>query len=728
MRFRLPCLLVLAVLIGACFLGFRTHRNLAPAFPRTCAVAQGTFPRNGEYVGEPLAYGDAVRHWGSWAASDEHRGTLRFGPFRAPAELRFAVTGYPEVPGNEIYLERQDTHERFPIPVRNLHETWMVVDVSPPAPWLGQPVTLVAVDGSSAIAGWLGISEPLRQGLGEGNAALFLSLTCWLLNGALLGILWVAALRIVRRGRIVPPQWAPLVAAGAVAAAGYMVFWLFFAAPAVGKLGSVTLLAVGAILAARRSGASTEDDSKCEGRPVVVLLLAVGFFYLALLHLFPSSREFYDLAANRLREGMPGDNTLPHNVAAGMYVGADLRPEGAEWLTSDRPPLQSGWQLLTLPVSKTLGLDDRTSTGTSAVWLQLLWIPAAYGLLRTLGLSARRASGWIVLMALSGFFAQNTLFTWPKLSAAAFGSGAFALWFLCGPPTRTMYATGAALAGLAWLSHGGIAFSFLALLPWALWQLRPRRPQPVPWRAAWSGWLLAAAVFATFALPWLAFQKLYNPPGDRLIKMHLAGHNEKDPRGAWTVIREAYHNRPTAEIIRAKLANFEFQTLGDWPGILDFKATTAAKRRNNEFFSTGRALTWWIAGAVALPLALLWPATRRTLSAVRWQHAALAAWLALTVVIWCLLMFEQYSASIHQGSYAVMLVAFVLLSAWLDALGGWTLLVVAGLQTATFATTWGCSNPTIHGTPAGWPYLAAACVGLGVLLVRSLKRGPDHRR
>lgn len=702
-----------ALLITATYL----TRQLRPAESIVAAKSEGPFLENGQFPGKPIAHAPGVRLWGSWAGNDDNRGSLTLGPFDARQIVTLAFTGYPRKPGNTLELRLAGTNEsiRFVAPF-DMGERWTVFDINVPPAWVGKPVTLHAVDNTTGHSGWFGISEPLLGGSASGIGALLHSLAGWTTSGVLLGLLYWAAARELAQRRIVQEHWLPLVAAAVVASCGYLAFWAFFAGPVLGRLFSGALLVTAAYLALRRR---PEIRAGRDFATAATMLVAVGFFYLTLLHLYPSSREFYNLAANRFREDLPGDNTLPHNSAMSLYKGDMLRSEGADWLSSDRPPLQSGWQLLTIPVTDALGLDETTTTGTSAVWLQSLWVPAVFGLFRTLGLPLSRAVAWTVLLSINGFFLTNTIFTWPKLSAAAFGCGAFAIWFLRGrhpdsspdPSRRREVMMGAALAGLAWLSHGGIAFSFLALLPWIAWRLL---------RGDLRSWACGAAVFLAFALPWFAYQKFYDPPGDRLIKMHLAGQGELTSDSPLVSIRKAYQAKSGREIAAAKLANFEMQTLGRWRGLVEFDRARAPNRRNDEFFSAGRALGWWIAGAMLLPMALGFRGSRQRLAVQPAAQASLLGWTLLTVVIWCLLMFDPYTAMLHQGSYAMMLAAFVLLSIWLEATHRWLIFPVAALQLAGFVATWAGSNATVHGTPTGWPFLLAATVLLASLFFRAV--------
>jgi hypothetical protein len=707
-------------------------RRVTPASPGVSVAAEGSFTPGGQYPGEPFAHAIGVRSWGSWSGSDENQGELTIGPFPAPRLLRFGAGGYPTNAGISLHVERTDSSERIPVTTHDVGERWRIVEVSLPKAWEGRSVRLRAVDASRILGGWIAVSEPIRGGRGDGNAALIETLAGASINALLLGVMFFAALRfVVARGGLAS-YWAPLAAAAIVALAGYAVFWAYFANALLGVIFSWALIAVTAAWlwlggrtgppgAARtpsaRDGGPAFDEASyrstaADVSTVLKVMLGIGALYLGLLHLFPTQHDFYTLAANRYREALPSDNVLSHGTAERLFASESLKNPDDEWLASDRPPLQAGWQLLTWPASKLLGLDRRTTSATSAFWFQLLWIAAAYGLLRTLQVERLRAAGWIAAMALSGFFLQNTTFTWPKLSSAAFACGAFALFALRTPPdARRTHAIWAALfAALAWLSHGGVAFSFLALMPLVLWRLIRRDCR---------GWAAAAVVVLLLTLPWLAFQKLYDPPGNRLLKWHLAGAQEKDARGTWETIRASYARTGWPEVWANKASNFHSQVLGDWRELIDLSPRTALDRRTHEFFHTARALAWW-------PLAaLLAIATTRR----RWLDGSrdllvLGGWLALTITIWCLLMFGRYQASIHHGSYAMMVGLFVVCAVILERTLPAMLPIVAGLQAVTLATTWALGNATIGGPPVGLGFVIVTALVLGYVILRGVAAQP----
>ncbi len=699
-------LAVCAILHVACL---RT-RHLTPAHSAVVIAAAGSFQPDGWYPGEPFAGAKGVRAWGSWSGADENMGTLAIGPFPAPRILRFGLSGYPTNPGNRLEVELVGTPERRVVEHEPVGERWRVVDFELPAQWAGQPIRLLATDSARGLGGWLAVSEPIRGGRGDGNNGLLESFAAWSINGLLLALLFSTGARWLLAQELLPPCWIPLGAGAWVAIAGYVAFWAYFANALLGTVFSWTVLAVALVLTLtdRRPPASPAGSAAtAEITTVVRLCFIIGGFYLALLHLFPSSHDYYTLAANRFRDSLPGDNTIPHAFAERLFGSAPVKNLADEWLSSDRPPLQSGWQLLTWPASKALGLDRRSASGTSAVWFQLLWVAAAYGLLRTFRLSPARAAGWVAVLALGGFFLQNTTYTWPKLSAGAFACGAFAALVLPGPGTRPRVnaAWAALFGGLAWLSHGGVAFSFLALLPWIGWRVA---------RGEWRAWRPAVVLFAGLVLPWFAYQRFYDPPANRLLKWHLGGQADLDPRGTWETIRANYQKAGWHEAWANKAANFHGQIFGDWRRLVDVSAETRVGRRDHEFFHTLRALTWWPVLAV-LAVVL----TRRSrINEVR-DLATLGGWLLLTIVIWCLLMFGAYQAAIHQGSYAMMIGLFVFFSVLLERTGRGWLVAVAGLQAITLGTTWAVANPAIHGPATGLPVVIVATAGLAWFVYRA---------
>jgi hypothetical protein len=690
--------LAAAVLLVVLGVGWAKYERRAQPLVHDIPVKSGGgFEADGDYPSEPFAGGSHVRHWASWCGSDENTGMIAIGPFAAPRVLRFWICGYPMHDGMEVYAERADTHDRRPLEIQSYAgKRWKIIALKIPGDWFGRPILLVAHDGGKHRDDWVGISEPIEGGA---NVQLADALAAFSTNALLLGLLWFAAVRRLTLQPNLPAIWIPLLAAAGVALLGYLAFWAYFAGPVVGKIFSAGLVGLAGIDFVRRR--DRNDGFGHEALAASKLLVLVGLFYVALLNFFPSNLDYYPLANDRWLK-LYYDNFLPHAVGSGLFNGQSLHwpPEG--WQVSDRPPLQSGWMLLTWVFGPMLGLDEQAAGGTSGLLFQLIWVFGLYGLLRSLGLPRRRAGAWTALASLCGFFILNSVFTWPKLAAGAFGCGVFGLWIVPkrGLLTSAGIVLGGGLAALALLSHAGVAFSFLAIVPWAAYRA---------W-TNWKPWAKAFLLFLLIMLPWLAFQKFYDPPGNRLLKLHLAGQAEVDPRGTWQTIRDSYAKLTWKQVMAVRESNFRQQIPWDWTWLYDFSPERVQGRRLGEYYLTLRAINWWIFGFLALPIALA-----RWRGKFDWKpQLDLFVGCVVTMVIWCSMLYYPKMAVVHQGSYALPITLFALLTVWFELVSQWIILAVLLLQSESFLTTWAVAGEQVSG-PANGVALALAVLALVAL-------------
>ena len=170
-----------------------------------------------------------------------------------------------------------------------------------------------------------------------------------------------------------------------------------------------------------------------------------------------------------------------------------------------------------------------------------------------------------------------------------------------------------------------------------------------------------------------------------------------------------------------KRQNLALQLGGNWRSLFSFSAEGASVRRESEFFYAARALTWWL---VAIPAVVAAVVRRRVDPSAARAHGSLLAWIGLTGLTWCGLMFVGGHAVIHQGSYAMMLALFVLFSAWLEHTGRWLLPAVAVLQAATLATTYALANVPVHGAPVGLPVVLLTALLLASAILTGFRADP----
>ncbi len=226
--------------------------------------------------------------------------------------------------------------------------------------------------------------------------------------------------------------------------------------------------------------------------------------------------------------------------------GHVTRPLLADWLSSDRPPLQTGLYLS----QRRYFVHELPYTVVSIV-VQSLWILSLWLLLKAYGIR-RRAAGLILLVCvLNGFVFLNNFYTWPKLLAASYVLGFAALllpsqfYLLC--RNRWPFAALAgAMFALGMLSHGGSMFGIAGVVLACVFLRRT-----VDFK------LFSVVLGSTVLLylPWTLYQRFYEPPGDRLLKYHLAGVEEINPHSFGQVAAEAYGKLTVHDWISGRFDN-----------------------------------------------------------------------------------------------------------------------------------------------------------------------------
>jgi hypothetical protein len=237
---------------------------------------------------------------------------------------------------------------------------------------------------------------------------------------------------------------------------------------------------------------------------------------------------------------------------------------------------------------------------------------------------------------------------------------------------------------------------------------------------------VAAAVFVSAMVPWMFYQSRDDPPGDRLVRAHLAGGSPtwQEGRSLWRNLADAYGAISPGQVAANKLANLRVlftaatdqygwpphQTPAEWP------ADASGYRRCeflSLFWSLGLLNLGWLVAVVAMrrPALRLDPTLGFAVPAL-----GLAA-----VLVWVVLMFGPGGTVVHQGSYATSLLLMAALAAWLTALPPRLAYVLLALQGAAFAAVWVLTSPANgYGPPnvfmapvAVLFFVALAAVALG---------------
>jgi hypothetical protein len=482
-----------------------------------------------------------------------------------------------------------------------------------------------------------------------------------LLELALLALPLVAATMFAGSLGLRSPVLLVAVALAASGAAAMLVFWGYYLTPEVGK--TLTFLieigSAAAALALRRNPGARAPLREL-ATPFALWVLASFFVsYLGFLHSSTGEPAIY--ASHRFGGTMPDDNVLPAVFADWFYVHGHHGPPPpfGEWLSSDRPPLQTGYILAVRPFGWDAGGFHYQELGVA---LQMLWVPGAWALLRAANLGPRLRALAIVAAMISDVAIVHGFYVWPKLIAAGFLLAALAMtlspeWKRWGRDPRAG-ALFAALCALGMLSHGSSAFLIVPLVVFAFWRALP------DWR--WIGAALAAALL--LYLPWTAYQHYADPPGNRLVKWQLGGNDAINDDGTLSTIVDGYREEGLGGAISNKWTN-----LGAIVGVGEVRAVFDHR--------TPRESSGWLAHTIEdlrwvrfygflpfLGFLLLGPLAMTIRAAVdrgggrgtEWRFALRAGALALAATaFWALAMFGNAisEAVLHQGCLAVPLLA-----------------------------------------------------------------------
>jgi len=633
--------------------------------------------------------------WGSWCGSAASTGELFSPVFQAPRILELQIAGRAGLPGLELFLERADNKARFPLPLGLPQtENWRPAEWWLPADEVGQRVRLVAIDHAGGQGGWLGVSTPRGLsllGLWQRQLQAFLfpliifvvQLALFLTPGFVLASFMLASPRAARRELGPICVLAIVVATGAVL--GYGVFWTFFLLPKLaGKILSyaIFLLCASVLLPKLRRKAAFRATAQQLAEPLLFTTLA-GVCYLCCFFLFtsPYTPGSFFVSNRFFVEVRPGDNVLPYYLADKIYNHLPVHPFIGDWLSSDRPPLQAGIILLERPLAllKNLGLSyELFSSG-----LQCFWICGVWCLLLALGARREAIRQVLVFLIFSGFLFYNSVYTWPKLLAAAFLLFALAILFAALRAKRPLsyFETGLAAVclGLAFLSHPGCLFSLWGIALLVVWFRSLFR---------WRQLALLAGMVAVFYLPWTAYQRLVDPPGNRLLKMHLAGVAPIDARSTWQALRDSYGSHPVSELMRYKWDNLALLAGGrffDSYGLSGDREAARIAQREWIWNAVGLANVGWLA------MAIIFFRKRRE------EAVPFARWLiALAIcnmLFWSLLMFGPSQTMTTHSSYADLLLLSVGLAGFILELPRWVYLFLLAWQIWNLVVVWVWSAP-----------------------------------
>jgi hypothetical protein len=392
----------------------------------------------------------------------------------------------------------------------------------------------------------------------------------------------------------------------------------------------------------------------------------------------------------------PIDHKLPALFANAVQEGTEreIIPKIGSWKYSDRPPLQAGLVLYFDFLFSARHFF--TQYHVLATILQCFWIPAVWLLCRVSRMPGRSIVVILVSCLFSGFFFFNSVYVWPKLLAASLAIFAVSIvsrsHLESRPPSVNELIFIGLTSGLGILGHGGVVFT---IGPMFLLLLHPVVFPPLRNSA------LGAACFLALVLSWMAYQEFYDPRigGDILVKIHLAGHTGSftDPMSPLETIVDAYRRLTLAQVFELKWKNLEaLGLIGEQSFLYERFASFGRLLSDPKYWYGFRMVQFNSVFAalgslkIGLLVFLFSKLTKRRHSpAVKAENCV--AWLVLlNLASWTLLMFGGSAArpALFQGSYALMILLFVLAGSFVSVLPvAWVALVLA-YNIALFLMFW----------------------------------------
>lgn len=607
-----------------------------------------------------------IDFWRSFCASgDQGTGFKASEPFIASSYVGLYLAGYPGWPGVRLRLENLVSKHQLPLYLRQVpREVSRLYYFPLPPEWKGQPVRVLAEDNAVGPGGWVAFAL-LRPSQWGNSASFGVRLVVLTLGLFFITMIPAAAACILaaRRGvrNVLDLTAAALLTIGVL---GYVAFWLYFFNRKAGETFSwASLIILSLVVVWATSSAHKRAQLKALRSMTAPLLLVVtgALFIISLGLIYGKASPLQEYGAERF--GPPFlsvDNWLPKMLADDVYASHIPKPMVGDWLSSDRPPLQAGTSLW--HYAWTHGDRDVAYQVLGTIF-QLTFLAGLWAYLDAACVSRKAMALVMATVLFAGFTIENSFFVWPKLLPVAF------LLIICGylftgryPLVRSDWRVAAVLggaAGFAMLCHGGSAFGLMGIVLTALVLRRVPAPRFI---------LTAAAVTFLVYLPWTLYQKYYDPPGDRLLKMHLAATPEPRPDIKFSqLLIEKYKEAGWRGVEKNKRASFE--------GLFDERSFSERVHNITRFLVFGTRqqrsaevaslrdlmfLRWfWSIDLLSL-VAIVWVVCaliRRPRSTEFQQSSFLWICTGFTLLVWCLLMFRG-GTIVHQGCYFTEITAF----------------------------------------------------------------------
>jgi hypothetical protein len=208
---------------------------------------------------------------------------------------------------------------------------------------------------------------------------------------------------------------------------------------------------------------------------------------------------------------------------------------------------------------------------------------------------------------------------------------------------------------LAWLSHGGVSISIIPILLIVFCRPKFFKIKQI---------IIAGVIVALLCLPWTAYQKLYDPPGDRLLKWHIGGQPEAIEKSLSETIYESYSSTSIEEWIENRKSNL-LLLFGNSFSYLSIINSSSSQRIGNDFYFFFRSHEITILLSCLLAIYLILKRGFTTTIQNIHKGRLFLSLLFLSLTFWIFLLFMPKSTVIHHGSYLNNLVLMIILHIFL---------------------------------------------------------------
>lgn len=454
----------------------------------------------------------------------------------------------------------------------------------------------------------------------------------------------------------------------------YGIFWLFLWSPNVGISASYFGYILMLLLCVTwlRKFLITPEISVFI-KPVFVWI-CYSVFILAISFAPSDLSDPLNFAALRFSHPLPVDNQLPLMFAEQILNGKVLIPMIGDWLSSDRPPLQTAYLLVS-------GINEFANRAwhyqVLATLLQCIWVVPMWLILDKLNIKKTPFALALLVPMYSGVAFVHSVFTWPKLFPVYYVLIIYGILFEVNSEAQRRFSSGAligSLAAFAMLCHGGSIFIIIGLGLTLL--LTHKMPSKL--------FIIASVFFGVLILAtWSYYQAVLDPPGNRLIKWHLAGSIPIDSKSFTESLRYSYSGLDVIDFLKLKISNLNvvfntpIESIQKLVNIFFKKPSQLEvfQLRENQFYAVWSGLS-----VFALASFLLFGCVFFAKSIEKQTGLNMIKVAAITIFVWIVMLYGPATTVIHQGSLAVMIFLFTGLVLYIYVINKYLLYLFCGVH------------------------------------------------